>query len=408
MTINSYTSLKRVKYYHQICMSLTPPNCFFDETYMCFCDRFSRADCLIFDYYNIDCRFCQNQGRCITVQQQITCVCSECYYCSLCQFTSLKYSATFDSFLGNSIVENITFSEMSIIVKLVIVVIVLMALFGLIGNSMCFLIFLHKDAHFTGCGYYLLCSSIINQIGLFVLGIKLLFTILMPSSSLIMCIILEYSLKYFPHVSDWLAAIIAIERAITVVKGVRFDKGRSVRMSKFVIIIILLSVAISLIHIIFIYELVVNPFSMNSFSCIKVMNSKITEIYEPTINIIQLICPVLIHIISILTFLITKARRKSFSLTYKKNAEKISFRQIFKEQLIAYKPFLIGPLFIICLSLPRLIVSFAFACIRHSWQQYLYLAGYLVSFIPLTGTIFIFVLPSPIYRKILMEKIFRK
>jgi hypothetical protein len=138
------------------------------------------------------------------------------------------------------------------------------------------------------------------------------------------------------------------------------------------------------------------------------MNSRITEIYEPAINIIQLIFPTLIHIISILIFLINLARRKSSSLTYKKNDEKISFRQIFKEQLIAYKPFLIDPLFIICLSLPRLIVSFAFACIRHSWQQYLYLAGYLVSFIPLTGTIFIFVLPSPIYQKILMKKIFRK
>ena len=67
------------------------------------------------------------------------------------------------------------------------------------------------------------------------------------------------------------------------------------------------------------------------------------------------------------------------------------------------KSFLIGPSFIICFSLPRLIVSFAFACIKHLWQQYLYLTGCLVSFIPLTGTIFIFVLPSPIYRKILKK-----
>ncbi len=63
---------------------------------------------------------------------------------------------------------------------------------------------------------------------LFILNIKLLFVILMPSSPLITCIILEYSLKYFLHVSDWLAAIIAIERAITAVKGTSFDKGRSV------------------------------------------------------------------------------------------------------------------------------------------------------------------------------------
>jgi hypothetical protein len=407
-TINGYTSLKRVKYYHQICMLSTSPNCFFDETYMCFCDRFSRADCLIFDYYNIDCRFCQNQGRCITVQQQLTCVCPECYYGSLCQFTSLKYSATFDSLLGNSIVENVAFSDMPIIIKIVVVIVVLMTLFGLIGNSMCFLVFLHKNTHETGCGYYLLCLSIINQIGLFILSIKLIFSILMPSSSLIMCIALEYSLKYFPHVSDWFTAVIAIERAITVVKGTSFNKKRSIRITKFVIITLLLIVAASLIHIIFIYEMVVNPFNLNSSSCIKTMNSKIAKIYEPTINIIQLIFPILIHIVSTLTFLINITRRKTLCLMHSVSDKKRIFHQIFKEQLIMYKPFVLGPLFIICLSLPRLIVSFAFACVKHSWQQYLYLAGYLISFIPLTGTIFIFVLPSPIYRKILIENIFKK
>jgi hypothetical protein len=406
-TINSYSFLKRVKYYHEICMSSTPPHCFFDETYICFCDRFSRADCLIFDYYNIDCQFCQNQGRCITVQQQIICVCPECYYGSLCQFTLLKYSSTFDSLLSDSIVENAAFSEMAIIVKIVVIVVVLMVLFGLIGNSMCFLVFLHKDAHQTGCGYYLLCLSIINQIGLFILGIKLFFVILMPSSPLITCIILEYSLKYFLHVSDWLAAIIAIERASITVERIFYDKRRSVRMSKFVIITILLSVAIILIRI-FIYELVVNPFSLNSFSCVKVINSRIDEIYEPTINIIQYIFPTLIHIISTLTFLINVVRSKLSILALKIDAKKITFRQIFKEKLILFKLNLIGSLFIVCRSLPLLIVSFAFPCVRHSWQQYLYLAGYLVSFIPLMETIFIFVLPSPLFREILMEKVFKK
>jgi hypothetical protein len=131
--INSYASLKRVKYYHQICMSSTRPNCF-DEGYMCFCDRFSRADCLIFDYYNIDCRFCQNQCRCITVQKQLICVCPECYYGLLCQFRLLKYSTTFDRLLGNLIVENVAFFEMPIIVKIVVVVVILMALFGFIES----------------------------------------------------------------------------------------------------------------------------------------------------------------------------------------------------------------------------------------------------------------------------------
>jgi hypothetical protein len=338
----------------------------------------------------------------------MTCVCPECYYGSLCQFTLLKYSATFDSLLSSTTVKSTSFSEMPTIIKVASVFVIIMILLGLIGNAICFLVFSNKNAHETGCGYYLLCISIINQLGLFVLGVKLFSIMVIPLSSLSACIVLEFLLKYFPHVSDWFTVVVAIERAVTVVKGVSFDKQRSVKRTKFVIIAVLLSVAITLIHTLFVFELVASPLSLYRFSCTKVMNSRIVEIYEPTINIIQLIFPILIHTVSTLTFIINMTRRKSSSLTYKDDVKTITFRHILKEQLITYKPFIIGPLFIVCLSLPRLIVSFVLACIKHSWRQYLYLAGYLVSFVPLAGTFFIFVLPSPTYRKIFTDTLFQK
>jgi amino acid transporter len=63
--------------------------------------------------------FVKIKNDAIAVQKQLTCVCPECYYGPLCQFRLLKYSTTFDSLLGNSIV---------------VVVMVLMALFGLIES----------------------------------------------------------------------------------------------------------------------------------------------------------------------------------------------------------------------------------------------------------------------------------
>ena len=47
------------------------------------------------------------------------------------------------------------------------------------------------------------------------------------------------------------------------------------------------------------------------------------------------------------------------------------------------------------MEIPRLILTFTLACIDKTWQRYVYL----ISFLPLTGVVFIYVLPSPKYRK---------
>ena len=402
-SINAYISLKRVKYYHQICTSRSSPKCFFDEIYMCFCDYYSHADCLIYDHANIDCGFCQNQGRCITVQKQLTCICPECYYGSVCQFTTLKYSVTLDSLLTYETLSSTPSLDRSIVVKLVAVILIAMIVVGLIGNSMCFFVFLHRNARETGCGYYLLCLSFVHNFVLCTLGTRFYFAVFNSSLSFLNCVILEYLLQYFPYVSDWLTSAIAIERTITVCNGVYFNKQTSIKVAKLTIISISLIVAIGLIHILFSYDLVVNPLSPNSVSCIKITKSKIIEIYGSVINIIQLIVPFLINISSTSIFIVKMTRRKMRDSTHRNSGIKITFWHTVRKQLLLYKPFIISPLIIVCLLLPRLIVSFALMCVKHSWQNYLYLTGYIISFGPSMGTIFIFVLPSPTYRQILVK-----
>jgi hypothetical protein len=72
---------------------------------------------------------------------------------------------------------------------------------------------------------------------------------------------------------------------------------------------------------------------------------------------------------------------------------------ILKEQLLKYKPLIISPIVILVLEIPRFILTFTLACIDHPWQRYVYLTGYLISFLPLTGVLFIYILPSPKYKK---------
>jgi hypothetical protein len=70
-----------------------------------------------------------------------------------------------------------------------------------------------------------------------------------------------------------------------------------------------------------------------------------------------------------------------------------------KEQLLKYKPLIISLLVILIFEIPRFVFTFTLACIEHSWQRYVQLAGYFISFLPLTGILFIYILPSPKYKK---------
>jgi hypothetical protein len=83
---------------------------------------------------------------------------------------------------------------------------------------------------------------------------------------------------------------------------------------------------------------------------------------------------------------------------------------IMKEQLLKYKPLRISTIVIIILEIPHFVLTFTLACIEHAWQRYVYLAGYLISYLPLTGVLFIYILPSPKYKKQLqtvVKKTFR-
>ena len=127
--------------------------------------------------------------------------------------------------------------------------------------------------------------------------------------------------------------------------------------------------------------------------------------YEKCINIIHLAVPLVLNLLSILLFLLRRIKSE-LRTTLRKN--KSSKFLILKELLSKYQHLLIGTGIIIILEIPRFVFTFALSCIEHTWQRYAYLTAYLMSFLPLTGILFIYIIPSPKYREQLRTIMKRK
>lgn len=82
-----------------------------------------------------------------------------------------------------------------------------------------------------------------------------------------------------------------------------------------------------------------------------------------------------------------------------------------RSQFFKFKHLLVGPVGLVILALPRLTMSFVSGCMKSTRDPWLLLAGHILSYIPPMLSIFIFVLPSEIYRSELskhLKKIFSR
>ncbi|CAF4723469.1 unnamed protein product [Rotaria sp. Silwood2] len=91
--------------------------------------------------------------------------------------------------------------------------------------------------------------------------------------------------------------------------------------------------------------------------------------------------------------LITIAAYNRFKVELKQ-----SFMQQFQLKLKKHKDIIITPSILLILGLTRLISSFTLGCMESPRQYWLYLIGYFAAFVSSILTLFVFVLPSKIYR----------
>jgi hypothetical protein len=346
---------------------------------------------------------------------------------------------TLDDLLRDEIKMNMPFNNQSFSVKMSAALTMIIFVAGVVDSLLSFLTFQNKDLRKVGCVMYLLASSITSLITVCMLTIKFWFVVLTQmnvSASLSVlrggCVSIEPVLKLFVYLDSWLNACVAIERAVNVAKGVNFDKEKSKRIARWLIIILPFCIMGTIIHEPLYRELFVyNTDKANTIGnateeakiyrnktigeevkkaktdenqaenyvwCITRYSRSVQD-YNTAILFFHLVAPFIVNLVSALFIIFGSARQRSVTRTRQ------SYREHVLEQLSEHKQLVVSPIILLALSLPRLIISLLSGCMKALRNPWLYLFGYFISFIPSMLVFVIFVLPSKVYRNKFRESL---
>ncbi|CAF1314374.1 unnamed protein product [Rotaria sp. Silwood1] len=406
-TILSYPLLRRVKYYHLLCKNRPQLKWFHDnEQFICLCNEEQYANCFPFDFKpTYTCKGfgdCQNDGQCFADRpncpHSIFCVCKDCFYGSKCQFTTKGFGLSLDAILGYQIQPKLSINRQPIIVKISIALTTIMLVIGLINSSISIMTFQRKQLNESGCRYYLLTASIVSLCVSILFSIKFLMLILSQIDFIknktvlqISCISIDFFLRLYSIIVDWLNASVAIDRALTVTMSIKFNKTKSKRVARWVIIGIFLVNIISILHDPMNRKLIYDEAEQRRWCLVQYSSS--FERYNSAINIIHFSIPFLINILTSIIIIVVAAR------TSFKARKQETYRDHLKKQLRLHKHLLISSTILVLLATPRLIISFISGCMKSARNPSFYLAGYFISFIPPSLTFIVFVIPSSVYKK---------
>ncbi|CAF1244459.1 unnamed protein product [Adineta steineri] len=405
-TILNYKNLRRLKYYQLPCIENLKLKCFYDEQYMCVCDKNRYSNCFDFDhntFYNCQGNnLCGKNGECfqnnITCPSISICKCDKCYYGSKCELNTIGFSSSLDIIFGYHIKPFISFTKQSTAVKITASITILMLIFSIINGLLSILTFKNKSILKVGCGIYLLTNSFISILTITIFTIKYFQLIIFQMKSItnlsfinFSCILTDVLLKILLSFGDWLNVCVAIERTFTAIQGISFNQLKSKSIAKYVIPIIFCLITISYIH---------DPISRQILDdndeqriwCILEYSTNLKK-YDKFINIFHILIPFILNILSAICIIIQVFRIR---LKIKKKSK---YKQLLVIQIQQHKHLLISPCILIVLSIPRLIISFLSGCMKSIRNPWIYLIGYYISFIPPLLIIILFILPSKTYKK---------
>ncbi|CAF1398188.1 unnamed protein product [Adineta ricciae] len=408
--------IRRVKYYHLLCQnqSVNFP-CFYDDLQICLCYQYGGkrlANCFNFDHnmtFNCEGQSeCENHGKCFEDQSECPttsiCLCPPCYFGQRCQLTTKGSGLSLDVILGYQILPNLNINNQPFIIKLNYALAIIFLILGFLNGILSLMTFLNKTICKVGCGLYLLTLSIISLLITIFFGLK--FFILLYSHMSILrnetflrhqCYIFDFSLRLFLSISQWLNACIAIERTITVINGVNFDKEKSKKTAQIIIISLFIITGSSCIHDLIYRELITEIKSddtrLNQFWCVVRYSSKL-EIYNSLIHTFHIIGPFIINLASVVILILKKTRQESN--LHKQQSYKLILRKTIKE----HRNLLTAPIVLVILGIPRIILIFVSKCMKSSNDAWLFLTGYFISLIPPMLIFLIFILPSTFYKEI--------
>jgi len=360
---------------------------------------------------------------------------SSCVVGDQCSLFTKGIGLTINDILRNKIQSNISFLKQSVLIQTATGLTMIMFVIGFINGIFSLITFRNKELRKVGCGIYLLASSITSLLTITMFTIKFWFVILIQLHSIVRSSILRTDcafigpvLKLCLYLDGWLNACVAIERTVTVSKGVNFDKKMSRYAARWIILMLPIFIIGTIVHEIKHHELLeftnpkYNPININNNLTMDLSMENDTNVgYENEYNVlcvirysrsvqtyntitlfIHLVIPFLANLFSALFIIFVTARRRSTAQINKK-----SFKQHVVDQMREHKQLLISPLILLLLATPRLIISLVSGCVDPSENTWLYLCGYLISFTPPMLVFTVFVLPSELYRKTFKDSITR-
>ncbi|CAF1277889.1 unnamed protein product [Adineta steineri] len=193
---------------------------------------------------------CMNDCQCFLIgskcTKKATCLCPSCSFGGRCQFTASRFSLSLDNILGYHIQPTSSLINQSNVIFIII---------GLINGIFTMITFKNGKLRKVGCSLYLLGSSITTLIIIVLFALKFWILIFAQMSQIsnrsflnIQCLLLDYLLRIFIHMDQWLNACVACEKAITVIKGASFKKKKSIKVAKFTVILLVVFNIFTIIH----------------------------------------------------------------------------------------------------------------------------------------------------------------
>ncbi|CAF0974745.1 unnamed protein product [Adineta ricciae] len=347
-----------------------------------------------------------------------------CYVGGACNTQVKSIGLTLDDILRLEIKRNMTIHEQTFAIRISAAFSIIMLTTGVVSSFSTMLTFQNASSRTVGFSLYLLASSATSLLTITIFSIKFWFVILTQMDTSVSfsvlqggCKLIETVLKLFFYWDAWLNACVAMERAVSVYKGVGFDKEKSKRFARWIIFILPIAIMGTIIHEplyrhIFRHEITKDVFADEEtftssvdvtdtlFWCITTYPQSLQD-YNTSILFIHLLGPFSINLLSSLFIIFRSARRRADAQRQQ------TYRQHLREQWKEHKQLVVSPIILVLLSTPRLVISLLSGCIGVSHYTWLYLCGYFISFTPSILVFIVFVLPSNSYRKAFKESFFR-
>ena len=224
----------------------------------------------------------------------------------------------------------------------------------------------------------------------------------------IQCYSLDFVLRCCLYMDRWLSAFVAIERTLCTIQGIHFNKARSKRIAKFAICFLFIFIISTNIHNSTYKKLIDDENEMDEEHLKRIWcisdyssSSSIVSIYNNIIDTFHFCVPLICDLLASIVLIIERSVHQA---NVQHNRQ---FQRHFREQFHVHKHLLFGPIVLVILGIPNLVLNYVSKCMESIDDAWIYLIAYFISFTPPILTFIIFVLPSKFYKDIFQKVVKR-